>query len=87
MVRADFRYFPAAGASDTRDIVPLASFTENETEVSFFNREMYETFKLDPQVFFPFLHAFPLHCVLTTGTQRHDGKADAFLHFVRVHSQ
>jgi hypothetical protein len=27
--------------------------TENETEVSFFNRDMYEAFKLDPQVFFP----------------------------------
>ena len=37
-----------------RDVHPmLVSLTENETEVSFFNREMYETFKLDPQVFVP----------------------------------
>lgn len=25
-------------------------YTENETEVSFFNREFYETFKANPQV-------------------------------------
>lgn len=26
------------------------SITENETEVSFFNRELYDAFKLDPKV-------------------------------------
>src|SRR6266576_1460543 len=31
-----------------RQIVP--SITENETEVSFFNRDLYEHFKLNPQV-------------------------------------
>jgi hypothetical protein len=29
----------------------VPSISENETEVSFFNREMYESFKLNPQVF------------------------------------
>ena len=28
----------------------MPSFTENETEVSFFNRDLYENFKLNPQV-------------------------------------
>jgi hypothetical protein len=41
--------------TDTRDLSYNASLTENETEVSFFNRDMYEAFKLDPQVFFPHL--------------------------------
>ena len=31
-----------------RQAVP--SITENETEVSFFNRDLYENFKLNPQV-------------------------------------
>ena len=28
----------------------MHSITENETEVSFFNRDLYENFKLNPQV-------------------------------------
>lgn len=40
------------------------SNAENETEVSFFNREMYERFKLNPQVLsFPFLDLFKSHRV------------------------
>ena len=54
------------------------TFTENETEVSFFNRDMYEAFKLDPQVlFFPYLCYLP-RCDLTIATQRHSGRADVF---------
>ena len=33
--------------------------TENETEVSFFNRAEYELFKLNPEVRFSFFHAYP----------------------------
>ena len=63
----------------------LSSSIENETEVSFFNRDLYEAFKLDPQVFFP-LHATLPRCDLTIATQRHDGKADLFSCFLEAHS-
>ena len=40
--------------SALRACIPLRqaapSFTENETEISFFNRDLYENFKLNPQV-------------------------------------
>jgi hypothetical protein len=40
---------PALGAFiPLRQAVP--SITENETEISFFNRDLYENFKLNPQV-------------------------------------
>ena len=64
-----------------RDVHPmLISLTENETEVSFFNREMYETFKLDPQVFVPTPppRMLPHRIVISLLPRRHVGKADLF---------
>lgn len=36
------------GSSALLDLLGLTGSTENEAEVSFFNRELYEAFKLDP---------------------------------------
>ena len=34
----------------------MPSITENETEISFFNRDLYENFKLNPEVLPLFTH-------------------------------
>lgn len=44
----------SVGGIIPRQAVP--SFTENETEVSFFKRDLYENFKLNPQVLSLFSH-------------------------------
>jgi hypothetical protein len=57
LAESGFGVYSLCSVRPTRGLITHRTFTENETEVSFFNRDMYEAFKLDPQVFFPLIFA------------------------------
>lgn len=55
-------------------MIGLLVMTENETELSLFNRESYEEFKLDPTVSLPSLALVPLGSYTCVGRAVEVGK-------------
>ena len=55
-----------------------ASFTENETEVSFFSRDLYESFKLNPEV----LPLFSRYLIVSYISRRLGGKVESHAMFL-----